>query len=76
MLTSKTRWWSQCNAIGDWLNWLAEWDEPDQLTVIRRNIEKSLPCGSESFLKKLLKEAGHVLNYKPQGRLQTNGNKG
>ena len=47
---------------------LAEGDEPDQLTVIQRNIEKGLPCGSESFLKRLERKAGRVLQYKPRGR--------
>ena len=68
MLTTKARWWSQFQAVGDWSAWLAEGDEPEQLSVIRRNIEKGLPCGSERFLKKLEKQAGRVLQYRPQGR--------
>jgi len=36
--------------------------------VIRRNIDKGLPCGSASFLKKMEKQAGRALQYRPQGR--------
>ncbi|GJL63820.1 MAG: hypothetical protein NPIRA04_24740 [Nitrospirales bacterium] len=64
-------WWAQFNAIDDWSSWLAEGDEPEKLTVIRRNIEKGLPCGSETFLKKLEKKVGRVLTYRPQGRPKT-----
>jgi len=47
---------------------LAEGDEPDQLTVNRRNIEKGLLCGSESFLKKLERKAGpsHQTGHSPE----------
>ncbi|MDA0737849.1 MAG: transposase [Nitrospirae bacterium] len=68
VLTTKARWWTQFQAVGDWSAWLAEGDEPEHLAVIRRNIEKGLPCGSERFLKKLEKQAGRVLQYRPQGR--------
>jgi len=73
VLTANLGWWSQFHAKGNWSNWLAEGDEPEQLSVIRRNIEKGLPCGSESFLKKLEKRAGRLLQYRPQGRPRTLG---
>ena len=57
----------------DWSSWLAEGDKPNQRTIIRRNIEKGLSCGSETCLKKLEKKAGHMLTYRPQGRLKTHG---
>ncbi len=68
ILTGKVKWWKQFQAIDDWSAWLAEGDEPEKLTVIRRNIEKGVPCGSESFLKKLEQRVGRVLRYRPQGR--------
>jgi len=71
VVTSKADLWSQFNAIPGWSNWLMEGDEPDQLTVIRRNIENGLPCGSASFLKKLEKKAGLVFQYRPQVRPRT-----
>jgi putative transposase len=76
VLTSKARWWAQFNEVKDWSSWLAEGDEPEKLTIIRRNIEKGLPCGSDSFLKKLEKKAGRVLKYRPQGRPEKHENKG
>jgi len=68
VLTTKTRWWAQFADVEDWSAWLAEGDEPEHLTVIRRNTDKGLPCGSASFLKKLEKQTGRVLQYRPQGR--------
>jgi len=68
VLTSDTYWISQFNEFKDWSNWLAEADEPEKLIVLRRNIEKGLPCGSDSFLKSLEKQAGRILKYRPQGR--------
>jgi hypothetical protein len=36
--------------------------------IIRRNIDKGLPCGSDRFIKKLEKQIGRVLEYRPLGR--------
>ena len=47
---------------------MAEGEDENQLLVIRRNIDKGLPCGTEQFIKKLEKVAGKVLQYRPQGR--------
>ena len=55
-------------AIGDWSGWLAEGDSEEELFIIRRNIEKGLPCGSDRFIKKLEKRIGRVLQYRPLGR--------
>ncbi len=68
ILTPKRQWWKQFQAVEDWSAWLAEGDDPEKLMVIRRNINKGLPCGSESFLKKLEKQVGQMLHYRPQGR--------
>jgi len=68
VLTSKEHWWSQFDQNKDWSNWLVEKDEPGKLSVIRRNIEKGLPCGSDKFLKKLENKVGRTLQYRPQGR--------
>ena len=35
----------------------------NQLSVLRRNIAKGLPCGSERFIKKLEKLTGQALQY-------------
>lgn len=39
--------------IYDWAAWLAEGDEPQRLEILRRNVEKGLPCGSGKFIQKL-----------------------
>lgn len=68
LLTQKVYWRRQMESIGDWSAWLAEGDEPDQLAVIRRNVEKGLPCGSDRFIQKLERMMGRALQYRPRGR--------
>lgn len=54
--------------IEDWPAWLAEGDEAEELLMLRRNIEKGLPCGSDGFVQKLGRKVGRLLEYRPQGR--------
>lgn len=54
--------------IEDWSAWLAEGDETEELQMLRRNVEKGLPCGSEGFVQKLGRQVGRLLAYRPQGR--------
>ena len=68
VLTRKLSWRRQFESLGDWSAWLAEGDEPDQLAVIRRNVEKGLPCGSDRFIQKLERVMGRALQYRPRGR--------
>ncbi len=68
VLTKKAYWKKQMESIGDWSAWLAEGDKEQELALIRRNIEKGLPCGSDRFIKKLERQAGRVLAYRPLGR--------
>ena len=68
VLTRNTKWRKQLDQMADWRAWLAEGEEADQLSVLRRNIDKGLPCGSERFITKLEKLTGRVLKYRPQGR--------
>jgi putative transposase len=68
VLTTKTTWRKQFEAVGDWSVWLAQGDEPEKLEVLRRNAEKGLPCGSDKFIQKLEKLTGRVLQYRPRGR--------
>jgi putative transposase len=68
VLTKKAAWLRQCESIGDWSAWLAEGDEPQSLEMIRRNVEKGLPCGSERFIQKLEQITGRALRYRPRGR--------
>lgn len=56
------------NKIGDWSSWLAEGDMPNELEIIRRNIDKGLACGSDRFISRLEKMIGRPLKFRPQGR--------
>jgi putative transposase len=68
LLTTKSTWRKEFESIGDWSSWLAEGDEPEELEVLRRNVERGLPCGSEKFIEKLEKMTGRVLRFRSQGR--------
>lgn len=68
LLTTKPTWRRQFEGIGGWSAWLAEGDEPEKLEVLRRNVDKGLPCGSEKFIQKLEKLTGRALQYRPRGR--------
>lgn len=68
LLTKKPYWCRQFEGIGDWSAWLTEGDETEKLGVLRRNIEKGLPCGSDKFIHKLEKITGRALQYRPRGR--------
>ncbi len=45
-----------------------ETDEPEKLNVLRRNINKGLPCDSEVFIDRLSIIYGHSLKFLPRGR--------
>ena len=68
VLTRKPSWQKQFESIGDWSAWLAEGDETQRLEVLRRNVDKGLPCGPEKFIQKLEKLTGRALQYRPRGR--------
>ena len=55
-------------SVGDWSEWLAEGDRPEQLEVLRRHVERGLPCGVEGFLRQLERRAGRMLRPRPRGR--------
>jgi hypothetical protein len=40
----------------------------DELSIIRRNIDKGLPCDLDRFIKQIEKQIGRVLEYRPLGR--------
>ena len=68
VLSTLDKWIKLTGQIDDWSAWLAESDETTKLNLIRRNIEKGLPCGSDRFICRLEKIAGRPLQYQPQGR--------
>ena len=68
LFTTKSYWKEQFESVGDWSTWLAEGDDPKQLEILRRNVDKGLPCGSDKFIQKLEKLAGRMLGHRPRGR--------
>ena len=64
------------NKMDDWSTWLAEGDDPNELAVLRRNIEKGLPCGTAQFINKLEEIFGRTLQFRTQGRPKHGDEKG
>lgn len=60
--------WNMFRDIPDWSAWLQEGDNPAHVEMFRCNINKNLPCGSDSFVQKLEALTGQILNYRPIGR--------
>ncbi len=76
-ILSKGREWTQTIATGQaWSKWLSEPDEPEKLEILRRNIDKGLPCGSEEFIERLSKQVGRSLKFVPQVDLGEKKKKG
>lgn len=68
LLASASGWTREFVAARDWSAWLAEGDEEEELSMVRRNINKGLPCGSDDFIRQLGQRAGRSLEHRPQGR--------
>ncbi|RLA42271.1 MAG: hypothetical protein DRR42_23730 [Gammaproteobacteria bacterium] len=47
---------------------LASWPPMNQVEILRRNIDKGLPCGSDRFVEKLENIAGRALRFRRPGR--------
>ncbi|MCF6353729.1 MAG: transposase [Candidatus Polarisedimenticolaceae bacterium] len=56
----------------EWTDWLAESEEEHAVKLLRRNVEKGLPCGCEQFVASLEKMAKRALRFRPQGRPAVN----
>lgn len=68
VLTKDSGWLRQAKRIGNWSKWLAEGDRPEQLDVLRRHVERGLPCGAEGFIRKLERQVKQSLRPRPRGR--------
>lgn len=68
VLAQSLAWAERFGAIDDWSAWLAEGDQSDQLDVLRRRVERGLPCGSDQFIRKLERRVGLDLTLRPRGR--------
>lgn len=76
LLKNKSAWRKDFPDSGKWSAWLAEPDDEAQLLILRRNAMMGLPCGSESFLRRVEKLADRPLRFRSQGRPKkpANGN--
>ena len=54
--------------IKNWSAWLHEEEDSTRLGILRRNIQKNLPCGSNAFVIRLEQLAGRLLRFRPIGR--------
>jgi putative transposase len=68
VLTKDPEWFKQFKSVGDWAKWLGEGERPEQLEVLRRHVERGLPCGAERFIRKLERQAKQLLRLRPRGR--------
>jgi putative transposase len=68
VLTNDREWLGRIKSVGDWSKWLAEGDLPEQLKVLRRHVERGLPCGAEGFIRRLERRAGQMLRLRARGR--------
>ncbi|MGB7291862.1 MAG: transposase, partial [Thermodesulfobacteriota bacterium] len=68
LLTRSSRWLDEFEWIENWSSWLTDGDDLKKVEVLRRNIKKGLPCGTDDFIRKLEMKAGRILHYRPQGR--------
>ncbi|HUR39611.1 MAG TPA: transposase [Verrucomicrobiae bacterium] len=51
-----------------WHSWLEAGEQPEQITILRRNVERAMPCGSETFVARLERIAGRSLRPAARGR--------
>lgn len=68
LISRKADWQTLFESIGNWSQWLLEGDDEVDLNHLRRNADKGLPCGLESFIDKLEKWPGRSLRFKHRGR--------
>jgi len=54
--------------IADWEEWLREKEDSQAVALLRRNTEKGIPCGSDSFIRRLEVVLKRFLHFRPQGR--------
>lgn len=72
VLSIKPLWVRTLSDVRQWSAWLVEGDEEGEVTELRRNVDKGLPCGNARFISKLEKLTNRVLRYRPQGRPRVN----
>ena len=56
------------STVEQWHEYLGENNAKESIDIIRRNIEKGLPCGNTEFIENLEQQSKRDLSYKPIGR--------
>ena len=73
LVTKSPAHWDVFERITDWSAWLAEEDDHQRLQIVRRNVHKNLPCGSDAFVERLERISQRSLHFRPIGRPPTSG---
>ncbi len=68
LLNMNSAWQQQLATVADWSGWLAQTENVEMLTTLRRHADKGLPCGDDRFITQLGGMAGRSLFPNPQGR--------
>ncbi len=77
LLNESSAWLKQYEGDGEWSAWLAEGEQPEQLDILRRHVEKGLPCGAERFVRNWSdSRAGHCATERRDDRGNLKGKLG
>jgi len=68
LLTRHATWLADLDPGQGWSRWLAEGEELARVAVLRHNVQRGLPCGSDAFVSELERKAGQSLRPRPPGR--------
>jgi putative transposase len=60
--------WPPPGAISDWGSWLAEDEDEDVSSLIRRSTTQGRPCGDATFIKSIEELTGRHLSPRKRGR--------
>lgn len=73
VLTGHRAWLGELESVPDWSGWLAEGDRPSQLTVLRQQAWRGLPCGSDAFVRDVETRLGRLITPRLPGRPKKEG---
>lgn len=68
LLADPRQWLPDVAPGAEWAAWLSQGDRPEQLEVIRNNVQRTIPCGNEAFVRELERRAGCPLRPARRGR--------
>jgi putative transposase len=68
LLAPAAGWLPDVGGAAGWSGWLALRDDPNRVAVLRRNSQRSLPCGDDAFVRDLERRTGQTLRPAKMGR--------